>query len=316
MSQFDTKYLGLCREILEEGEIVSVNKYIKINPSTQNTMPNHFAQTQAGTIVYRAKEPKVLYFDLQEEFPILTTKFVGWKTAILEMLWIYQVQSNDVRWLQSRNIHIWDEWEISENGTYMDKDFRNLYREKGLTENPAHTIGTAYGWIVNKYQLTQSLISTLPHNRRMVMSLWQNEWLPTAALPSCVWNTQWSVSENKYLNLVVTVRSNDVPLGMPFNVCQYAVLCYLIAKETGLKPGSMAYVINDAHIYANQVEGIKEQQKRAENQLIQNGDLPQSPKIWINPEKKFFELDNSTALEDIKLIDYEHLGRIKMPVTA
>jgi thymidylate synthase len=210
-----------------------------------------------------------------------------------------------VKWLQERGIKIWNEWEIGKDGVYMGKKFGKKW---------AGTIGTAYGWIVNRYQLTQGLIETIKNdqnNRRMIMSLWQNEWLPTAALPSCVWNTQWNITDGR-LNLIVTVRSNDVPLGMPFNVSQYATLCYLIAHVCGVQPGQMTYVINDAHIYENQVGGIWRQLRMAEER-----ELPPAPKLWINPDvKDFFEFDNSKELKDIKLIDYKNLGRISMPVAV
>jgi thymidylate synthase len=155
----------------------------------------------------------------------------------------------------------------------------------------------------------------------MIMSLWQNEWLPTAALPSCVWNTQWHVSKadskKPRLNMMVTVRSNDVPLGMPFNVAQYAVLCHLIAQSVGMEAGQMTYVINDAHIYENQIDGIKEQLRRRDEKLAKDGKLYDAPKLWINPDiKDFFKFDNSKELKDIKLIDYQHQGKIKMDVTA
>jgi thymidylate synthase len=253
---------------------------------------------------------EILKFDLEEEFPILTTKFVAWRAAILEMLWIWQVQSNDVRWLRERGVRIWDEWEIDADGNYMGRQIGKEY---------AHTIGTAYGWVAKKYQLTQNLIETIKHdptNRRMIMSLWQNEWLASAALPSCVWNSQWSVMEGR-VNVMVTVRSNDVPLGMPFNVTQYAVLCHLIARACGLKPGQMTYVINDAHIYENQIEGIREQIRRRDEKLAADGELLRAPKLWINPRKKdFFKIDNSRELLDIRLEDYEHQGKISMPVAV
>jgi len=311
MSRFDEQYLDLCHRILDHGEKITTNPAVLKNNtagSIQTNMPTHLAQTAKPTTTYSLPH-QVLQFDLAEEFPILTTKRVAFKTAVLEMLWIYQVASNDVRWLHDRGIKIWDEWEIPASGLYAGKDYRKLYQDKGLTENPVGTIGTAYGWIVNRYNLTKSLIETLktdPANRRMIMSLWQNEWLPTAALPSCVWNSQWNVTGGK-LNVMVTVRSNDVPLGMPFNVSQYATLAYLLAQVTGLKPGQMTYVINNAHIYANQVEGIKTQFK--------NPSYP-APTLWLNPEvKDFFKFDNSRELKDIRLENYQNAGTIKMPVT-
>ena len=313
MSKFDEQYLELCQKILNNGERVTTNPKVldqKTNQDIQSNFPNHLAQTIKPTTTIRLPH-QVLQFDLSEEFPILTTKFVAFKTAVLEMLWFYQAQSNDVRWLQERGVKIWNEWEIDAEGNYQGKHFGKEF---------AHTIGTAYGWIVNRYQLTQGLIETIKHdptNRRMIMSLWQNEWIKTAALPSCVWNTQWSVSDNNQkLNLIVTVRSNDVPLGMPFNVTQYAVLCHLIAKVCNLKPGLLTYVINDAHIYENQIPGIEEQLRRRDEKIKKDGELFKAPALYVNPDiHDFFKFDNSKELKDIQLIDYKHQGRINMPVT-
>lgn len=309
MSKFDDQYIDLCRRILAHGEkVVNYKKTDHRSAATSTAIPDHAAQASSEARTIRLPH-QVLQFDLSEEFPILTSKKVAFKSAILEILWIYQQQSNDVRWLQERNIHIWDEWEIDENGDYQGKHWD--------PKEFAHTIGTAYGWIVNKYKLTQNLIETLkenPGNRRMVMSLWQNEWLPTAALPSCVWNSQWNLIDGK-LNVLVTSRSSDVPLGLPFNIVQYATLCYMIAHCIGAKPGQFTFITNDAHIYENQIEGIKEQIKRYED-ANEGKDLPKAPKLWINPEvKDFFKIDSSIKLSDVKLENYEHLGAIKMPVT-
>ncbi len=311
MSRFDEQYLDLCHRILTHGEKITTDPAVlakKTSAKTKTNMPTHLAQTEKPTTTFSLPH-EVLTFDLAEEFPILTTKKVAFKTSVLEMLWIYQVASNDVSWLHDHGIKIWNEWEIPASGLYAGKDFKKLYQEKGLKEDPVGTIGTAYGWIVNRYHLVESLIETLktdPANRRMIMSLWQNEWLETAALPSCVWNSQWNVSGGK-LNLMVTVRSNDVPLGMPFNVSQYATLCYLLAQVTGLKPGKMTYVINNAHIYANQVDGIKEQMTK---------ESYPAPTLWLNPEiKDFYKFDNSKDLKDIRLDNYQNAGTIRMPVT-
>lgn len=283
MTKFDDQYLDLCKRILETGT---------------------YSQNRTGMAAWRLPQ-QVLRFDLAEEFPILTSKQVAFKSAVIEMLWIYQEQSNEVQWLRDRGVKIWNEWEIGADGMYLGKKFGKKW---------AGTIGTAYGWIVNKYKLTQTLIDKIqntPEDRRMIMSLWQNEWLESAALPSCVWNSQWSVMDGK-LNVLVNVRSNDVPLGMPFNVSQYAVLCYLLAHVSGLQPGQMTYVINDAHIYEDQIGGIWKQLRAAQEQ-----ELPPAPKLWINPEiKDFFAFDNSKELKDIKLIDYKNLGKISMPVAV
>ncbi|MBR2695566.1 thymidylate synthase [Candidatus Saccharibacteria bacterium] len=311
MSRFDEQYLDLCNRILTHGEKITTDPAVlkrKTGDRTKTNMPTHLAQTEKPTTTFSLPH-EVLTFDLAEEFPILTTKKVAFKTSVLEMLWIYQVASNDVSWLHDRGIKIWNEWEIPASGLYAGKDFKKLYQKKGIKEDPVGTIGTAYGWIVRRYGLVESLIETIktdPANRRMIMSLWQNEWLETAALPSCVWNSQWNVTGKK-LNLMVTVRSNDVPLGMPFNVSQYATLCYLLAQVTGLKPGKMTYVINNAHIYENQIDGIKEQMTR---------ESFKAPTLWINPEiKDFYKFDNSKDLKDIRLDNYQNAGTIRMPVT-
>ncbi len=320
MSKFDDQYIDLCRRILEHGEkIVNYKKTDARGKTTANAIPDHTAQGASEAKTIRLPH-QVLQFDLEEEFPILTSKQVAFKTATLEMLWIYQQTSNDVRWLHDRNIKIWNEWEIAEDGTYQGSNINEIFAKNHPNEPKqdfAHTIGTAYGWIVNRYHLIDNLIETLkqnPGNRRMVLSLWQNEWLETAALPSCVWNSQWNLIDSR-LNLLVTSRSSDVPLGLPFNIVQYAVLCHLIAQCIGAKPGQFTFITNDAHIYENQIPGIREQIDRYDK-VIKDGTLPPAPTFWLNPEiKDFYAFDSSRDLKDIKLENYENLGTIKMPVT-
>lgn len=298
MSKWDKEYIKLCKTILSEGKEVE-------NRTGTNTI----------------KIPSYhLHFDLQDEFPCLTTKQLYFRQAILEMLWIYQAQSNDVRWLQERNVHIWDEWEINEDGKW--KAIQNVLEDgklvkkevvKDLGKDMAHTIGTAYGYIVKKFGFTDKIINTIKNNptdRRLVISLWQDDYLATAVLPSCVWSTEWDVTDGK-INMWVHQRSCDVPLGLPFNVTQYAVLLSLVAQVCGLKPGTIDYSIKDAHIYVNQIDGIKEQIARFDR----DGDLP-APELWINPEiNDFYKFDNSKDLKDIKIKNYKHMGPIKFPIS-
>lgn len=297
MSKWDKDYIKLCKIILSEGKKVE-------NRTGINTI----------------KIPSYhLHFDLQDEFPCLTTKQLYFRQAILEMLWIYQAKSNDVRWLQERNVHIWDEWEINEDGKWIAtqnvlEDGKLVKKEivKDFGKDMAHTIGTAYGFIVNKFNFTDKIINTIKNNptdRRLVISLWQDDYLATAVLPSCVWSTEWDVTDGK-INMWVHQRSCDVPLGLPFNVTQYAVLLSLVAQVCGLKPGTIDYSIKDAHIYVNQVDGIKEQIERFES----NGDLP-APELWLNPEiNDFYKFDNSKDLKDIKIKNYKHMGPIRFPI--
>ena len=320
MRSFDAQYIDLCRRILAEGEKVQNYRGTDTRSiGVTSAIPDHTSQRSSGARTVRLPH-EVMRFDLSQEFPILRSKKVGWKSAVLEILWIYQAASNQVNWLHDRGVHIWDEWEISANGEYQGRNINQIYKERHpdlLEEDFAGTIGTAYGWIVRKYGLIDNLIETLrsnPGNRRMVLSLWQNEWLETAALPSCVWNSQWNVTEGR-LNVLVTSRSTDVPLGLPYNIVQYAVLCCMLAQVTGYRPGVMTFITNDAHIYENQIEGIREQIARYDK-AVADGTLPKAPKLWVNPKiREFGDFDNSKELKDIRLEGYEHLGVIKMPVT-
>ena len=298
MTKWDKDYIRLCKKILKDG--VEVENRTGINTIK---IPSYH-----------------LKFDLSKEFPVLTTKQLYFRQAILEMLWIYQAQSNDVRWLQDRNVHIWDEWQIDENGEWRAnqmvlEDCKLVKKDivKKFDKKYAYTIGTAYGYIVNKFKMIDKLIDTIknnPNDRRLVMSLWQDDYLDTAVLPSCVWSSEWDVTDGK-LNLWVHQRSCDVPLGLPFNVTQYAVLLSLIAHVCDLKPGTIDWSIKDAHIYVNQIDGIKEQIVRFET-------LPdiKAPSLWINPNiKNFYEFDNSKDCNDIKIIGYEHHGPIKFEIS-
>lgn len=299
MSEFDGIYCGLLRKILTDGR-----------------------EVENRTGVNSVKIPAYHFqLDVGREFPILTTKQVFIRQAVLEMLWFYQAQSNDVGWLQERNVHIWDEWEIDENGYWNavqmipDGSGKLVRTEVHKYFGPewAHTIGTAYGWIINKFQLTQQLIQKLKYNRedrRMVMSLWQNDYLETAVLPSCVWSSEWDVTDGK-LNAWVHQRSCDVPLGLPFNVTQYAVLLKMLAQVTGLEAGTLDWSIKDAHVYVNQLDGAREQLRRYD----ENGGGYDAPKLWLNPKvTDFFDFDNSAECKDVKLIDYRHMGKISFPI--
>ena len=269
MTNWDKIYCELLEEILEDG-----------------------VRTSNRTGIDTIKIPqKSFSLDTKKEFPLLTTKFVAYKWAFLEMLWIYQVQSNNVNWLNERGITIWDEWKIDEDGFYRIRDKEGkVISEKDFGKRYANTIGTAYGYIVKKYALTQKLIQTLkenPTDRRMIMSLWQDKYLKTAVLPSCVWNSMWDVTDNK-LNAIVTQRSCDVALGLPFNVAQYACLQHMLAQVTNLEVGKLYWNTKDAHLYVNQLEGIKEQLRRYKEE-----EALQAPTLELNNDiKDLFEFDN------------------------
>jgi len=334
MTEFDKQYLNLAKKILTDG--VEVENRTGVNTIK---IPSHS-----------------FHFDLSKEFPILQSKQLFFKNAITEILWIYQVQSNDVRWLQERNNHVWDEWMVDPDGIYRtytkDQNGNKIIKsEKEFGLEYAYTIGTAYGWIVKTYKLIDKLLDTLknnPKDRRLIMSLWQDIHLATAVLPSCVWSSEWDVTNGK-LNAWVHQRSCDVPLGLPFNITQYATLLHLIANVVGLEPGTIDWSIKDAHIYVNQVDGIKEQLKNGEIlESVENlskkdllgikrelEDLKEKdinhektlraidiclsdtkPYLWVNPDiKNFYDYDNSRQLKDIKIKEYKHMGKIEFPIT-
>lgn len=264
MSLADTQYLGIVKRILEEGAM---------------------GQNRTGMPAYKLPH-QIMQFDLEKEFPILTTKFVAFKTAVKEILWIWQKQSNDVRVLQDWNCHVWDEW-----------------------QRPDGTIGKAYGYQLAKYRQVDTLLETLardPESRRMVVSMWNVEDLPDMALQPCAFLTMWDVSADGRLNCMLVQRSGDMGLGVPFNFTQYAVLVHLIAQVSGLRPGLFTHVINNAHIYENHVDALK-------TQLSRLGESYDAPQLIINPAvTDFYQFQP----EDIQLDQYRHLGKLSMEVSV
>ena len=263
MSLYDEKYLSIVKDILDNG---------------------YYDNNRTGMPTYKLPH-QIMQFNLQKEFPILTTKFVAFKTAVKEMLWIYQKQSNVVEDLRQMNVKIWNEWE-GEDGT----------------------IGKAYGYQIAKYKQLDKLIKTIkedPDSRRMIVTLWNIEDLEDMALQPCAYETLWDVGDG-YLNCMLIQRSGDMGLGVPFNTAQYAALQCMIGQVTGLKPGKFTHVINNAHIYENHVDALREQLAR------RNQALP-APKIIVNPEvKDFYDF----TPEDITLDGYEHLGKLSMTVAV
>jgi len=263
-----------------------MNSYDKIYLDIAENIINNGYFDSNRTINKTYKLPhQIMQFDLEKTFPILTTKKVSFKTAVKELLWIFKDQSNDVIKLQSQNVHIWDEWIMGDG-----------------------TIGTSYGYVVEKFKQIDNLIETLkndPQSRRMLIDLWQIPYLDTGALYPCCFLTMWDVTDGR-LNCMLVQRSGDWPLGVPFNTTQYAVLVHMLAQVTGYKPGLFTHVINNAHVYENQIEGLK-------NQLSRRDKAFSPPKLWLNPEiKDFYDF----TIEDIKLIDYNCHDSIKMDVSV
>lgn len=303
---FDKQYCELLKKILEEGELFE-------NRTGVDTL-----SIPGGGYV----------FDVGNEFPILESKKIMLKNALSELLWIYQVQTNDVSWLRERGNNIWNEWEVDSDGIYRiyestteeydeDKEVnvydldgniiigmkaksniegKNIKAAKYFGKEFAGTIGTAYGYIIKKYKRLDYVINALinnPHDRRMVISLWQDADLRTAVLPSCVWSNEYKVYKGT-LNCFVDQRSADVPLGLPFNISQYAILMLLLAKVSGLQPGKLYYNIADAHIYVNQIDGIKKQLTNYEKMIKFEKIINENSDIYL---EEFYNALKSTKEE-------------------
>lgn len=281
MSQFDVIYNDLIQDIIDNG----------VWDKDQNVRTKWADGTPAYTKSIINKQIKLD----NSEVPILTTKKVAWKTAIKELLWIWQHKDNNVDNLNKMGVHIWDEWK-QEDGT----------------------IGKAYGYQMGKktrilgdfkfypmkvdqvdYLLHQLIFN--PSSRRHITSLWNIDDLDEMALQPCVWHTHWQVLENK-LHLTVGIRSNDVALGNPFNVFQYYVLQRMIAQVTGYELGSLTFNIDNIHAYERHIEPLQEQIQREQYK---------SPELWINPNvKDFYDF----TIDDFKLIDYKHGDKLLMEV--
>ncbi len=303
---FDKQYCELLKKILNEGELFE-------NRTGIDTL-----SIPGGGYV----------FDVGNEFPILESKKIILKNALSELLWIYQAQTNDVSWLRERGNNIWNEWEVDSDGIYRiyestnedyDKDKevnvrdvdgniiigmkaksniegKNIKAAKFFGKEFAGTIGTAYGYIINKYKRLDYVINALinnPHDRRMLISLWQDADLKTAVLPSCVWSNEYKVYKGT-LNCFVDQRSADVPLGLPFNISQYAILMSLLAKVSGLKVGKLYYNIADAHIYVNQIYGIKKQLINYEKMLNFEKIISENSDVYL---EEFYNSLKSTKEE-------------------
>lgn len=240
------QYLDLVKRVLDHG-------VLKENRTGTDTISS-FAES------YRV--------DLSEGFPLLTTKKVFFRSVILELLW-YLRGENHIRWLRDENdCHIWDAW-ADEDGhvgpiyPVLWRRFPYMDEEEILLDGNAGAINRSA--IVHKefdqVQNAIHLLKTNPNSRRIVVSAWHPGLLDKMALPPCHLMYIFNVSDGK-LNCHLTQRSGDIALGIPFNLACYSALTLAIAQEVGLKPGTFAHTIVDAHIYVNHVDGLKEQLTR------------------------------------------------------
>ncbi len=228
-------------------------------------------------------------FPLEHGFPLITTKRVYFKAVVAELLWFLAGDTN-VRWLQERGVHIWDEWADAQGelGPVYGAQWRSWPTPNG-------------GHIDQLAEVLQTL-TTNPDSRRMLVSAWNVAELPQMALAPCHTLFQFYVADGK-LSCQLYQRSADLFLGVPFNIASYALLTHLVALEVGLTPGDFIWTGGDCHIYDNHLEQVTLQLSRTPFPF---------PKIEITASDNIF----TQKLENIKLVDYRAHPGIKAPVAV
>lgn len=228
-------------------------------------------------------------FDLEEGFPLLTTKKLHLRSIIHELLWFLAGQTN-ISYLHENKVTIWDEWadEQGELGPIYGHQWRSWPSDRGP---------------VDQISQVMELIRTKPDSRRMLVSAWNVGELHKMALPPCHILFQFYVAEGK-LSCQLYQRSADLFLGVPFNIASYALLTQMMAHCSGLQAGTFVHTFGDVHIYNNHLEQVQLQLSRAPRSL---------PKLVLNPEiKNIFDF----RYEDISIQDYDPHPHIKGKVAV
>ena len=251
-------------------------------------------RTGTDTLMYFGYHYKV---NLANGFPLLTTKKVFFNSVLHELLWYLKGETH-IRNLR-KHTKIWDAWTSEEKDWEIGKmyGYQWVKWEKFKEQNDGQITKT----YINQIKEVIDLIKNNPNSRRMVVTAWNPSVLDEIALPSCHAFFIFNVINGK-LNCHLTQRSGDIALGIPFNLACYALLTQMIAQETNLKLGEFSHYINDAHIYTNHIDGLKEQLKRDPKPL---------PNLHIK-NKPFWDLE----FEDFKLENYTHHPVIKFPVAV
>ena len=270
MSRADDIFISMCRSIIENGYSTEGEK---VRPKWED-----------GTSAYTIKQFGVVNrYDLSKEFPAITLRKTYVKSAIDELLWIWQKKSNNIHDLKS---HIWDSW-ADEDGS----------------------IGKAYGYQMGvKHQYKEGMMDQVdrliydlkhnPYSRRMITNMYVHQDLHEMNLYPCAYSMTFNVTGDR-LNAILNQRSQDVLAANNWNVVQYAVLVHMIAQVTGFKPGELVHVIADAHIYDRHIPIIKE--------LIQRPTYD-APTFWLNPDvKDFYEF----TVDDFTIEDYKTGPQVK-----
>ena len=229
-------------------------------------------------------------FNLQDGFPLLTTKKVFLKGIIYELLWFLKGDTN-IKFLTDNNVHIWDEW-ADENGD-LGYVYGKQWRSWEATD----------GRVIDQISQVVDLIKNHPDSRRILVTAWNPAEIDKMALPPCHCLFQFYVADGK-LSCQLYQRSADTFLGVPFNIASYALLTMMLAQVCGLEPGEFIHTTGDTHIYLNHLEQVNEQLSREPRPL---------PKMIINPDvKSIFDF----KYEAFKLEGYDPYPAIKAPVAV
>lgn len=229
-------------------------------------------------------------FNLQDGFPLLTTKKVFLKGIIYELLWFLKGDTN-IKFLTDHNVHIWDEW-ADENGD-LGYVYGKQWRSWEATD----------GRVIDQISQVVDLIKNHPDSRRILVTAWNPAEIDKMALPPCHCLFQFYVADGK-LSCQLYQRSADTFLGVPFNIASYALLTMMLAQVCGLEPGEFIHTTGDTHIYLNHLEQVNEQLSREPRPL---------PKMIINPDvKSIFDF----KYEDFQLEGYNPYPAIKAPVAV
>lgn len=244
-------------------------------------------RTGTGTISVFGNQMR---FNLEEGFPLLTTKKLHLKSIIYELLWFLQGNTN-AKWLQERGVRIWNEW-ADEDG-----DLGHIYGYQWRSW-PDYQ-----GGYIDQISDVVEQIKNNPNSRRLIVSAWNVADLNNMNLPPCHILFQFYVANGR-LSCLLYQRSADTFLGVPFNIASYALLTMMMAQVTGLKVGDFVYTTGDTHLYLDHIEQAKLQLTRIPRSL---------PRMQINPNvKSIFDFQ----YEDFTLTDYNPYDHIKAKVSV
>lgn len=281
---FENQYFGLLEKILKEGTVCV---------SGRQTDASHVTRTKRIW-------GHMFDIDLEKEYPLLYSKHVAVKSAIREILWIMQKQSNNIHDLIP---HIWDKW-ADEDGS-IRKTYG--YQIRRPVNHPMGHWPDQVSAIIGRKGIADSgMLQIDPSTRHCIINMWDGETLYDNNCPPCCYTSHYTVMDGK-LNIAVIQRSADTIIGLPFNIAQYAFLAKAFARHLGLQPGRYIHVITDAHIYENQYGNFDTNELNPGfDKLLKNHQDYLAFGKKMHPDVKFDE--SSTSFWDITDHNFEITG--------